>query len=161
MLGLDRDLTVLEGGLADRWNDKPVAEINGNDIHTVVQEVTKRGVPGGRRLKQGTTESLARSMFDCLSKFFSWLVEHRRVTSNPCTGVWRPKPNAARERVLTDDEIRRLWEVDNAYVKLLLITGQRRDEVASMTGMNSMVLCGQSLALARRIGGSTPCPCLR
>ena len=41
----------------------------------------------------------------------------------------------ARKRILSDDEIRSVWEVDGPYgaiLKLSLLTAQRRDKVASM-----------------------------
>jgi integrase len=62
-----------------------------------------------------------------------------RVAANPCTGVWRPGPPPARERVLTPAELRAFWaatdrvgEPFGAALKLLLLTGARRDEVAGM-----------------------------
>ena len=78
-------------------------------------------------------------MAAALGKLFSWATQHRLVTVNPCLGMYRPKPPSARHRVLTQDEIKSLWEACNdvAYpfgtvIKLLLITAQRRDEIAEM-----------------------------
>jgi integrase len=137
-LGLDPDGATIPKSLAERWSDKPVATVGGNDIHALVQEVKRRGVPGLRRRRDGPTEQQARSMFSTLSKFFAWLVAQRVIDTNPCAGVERPKPSPARERVLTDDEIRTLWSAcaDEGpfgdVVKVLLITGQRLQEVARM-----------------------------
>lgn len=54
-------------------------------------------------------------------------------------GMRRSKPSErARERILTDDEIRALWQhtegrgTFGAFVRMLLLTAQRRDTVASM-----------------------------
>ena len=51
----------------------------------------------------------------------------------------RPAKSTSRERVLADDEIQSIWNASTelgypfgTVVKLLLLTGQRRDEVASM-----------------------------
>ena len=74
-----------------------------------------------------------------LSKFFAWLLQHRRITSNPCIGVWKPSAPQARERVLTDTEIRLFWQATDdlgapfgPLLKLLLLTGQRLGEVSGM-----------------------------
>lgn len=74
-----------------------------------------------------------------LSKFFAWLLQHRRITSNPCVGVWKPSAPQARERVLTDTEIRWFWQAAGdlgapfgPLLKLLLLTGQRLGEVGGM-----------------------------
>jgi integrase len=141
LLGLrPGDLEVIRGGLAERWRDKPVVDIGAHDIHALVDEVRRRGVPGLERRREGTTESRARAMLACLSKFFAWLVAHRVVEKNPCAGVHRPDASPARDRVLSDDEIRWFWsaagevgEPFGALLKLLLLTGQRLNEVARMT----------------------------
>jgi integrase len=79
---------------------------------------------------------------------FSWLKRQRRVESNPCAGVHRPAGPEARDCVLTADEIRWFWRACESVdaplapgaprpfgllLKVLLLTGQRRNEVAGMT----------------------------
>jgi integrase len=134
------DLEPIHGGLAERWWHKPVGDITAHDIYLLMSDVRRRGVPGLTRRSKGMTESRARAMHACLSKFFSWLIQHQVVETNPCEGVRRPAASPARERVLTDDEIRWLWsacdqigEPFGALVKLLLATGQRLNEIARLT----------------------------
>lgn len=74
-----------------------------------------------------------------LGKFFAWLLQHRRVASNPSVGVWCPPPPQRRERVLTDAEIRWFWQAAGdlgtpfgPLLRLLLLTGQRLNEVGGM-----------------------------
>ena len=72
-------------------------------------------------------------------KFFNWAVERQMVSASPAAGIKAPGKEKSRDRVLSDDEIKAVW---NAFValgwpfgqafQLLLITGQRRDEVAKM-----------------------------
>src|SRR5215471_5299319 len=45
-LGLDGDGAVRPKGLCDRWHNKPVREITGDDIHHIIAETRKLGTPG-------------------------------------------------------------------------------------------------------------------
>jgi integrase len=132
-------LEVIRNGLADRWTDKPVASIDGHDIHGVIDEVRSAGVPGLERRSDKPTEARARAVFACLSKMFGWLAQHRRVEKNPCAGVHRPDASLARDRVLADGEVAKFWSAASAergcvstVLKLLLLTGCRLNEVAGM-----------------------------
>jgi integrase len=132
--------TLISGGLCERWSDKPIVEIDGHDIHGVVDETRRNGAPGLERRSDGPTEARARVMLSCLSKLFGWLVQHRRVGQNPCKEVHRPDASRARDRVLTDAEITKFWRATeaerkelSALLKLLLLTGCRLNEVAGMT----------------------------
>jgi integrase len=132
--------TRIKGGLCDRWNHKPIVEIDGHDIHSVIDETRRSGAPGLERRSDGPTDARARVMLSCLSKMFGWLVQHRRVSQNPCKDVHRPEASRARDRVLTDTEIVKFWRATNAerkelsaLLRLLLLTGCRLNEVAGMT----------------------------
>jgi integrase len=139
LLGLrPDDLELIPGGLSEQWADKPIADIDGHDIHTVVNETRERGAPGLARHSKGPTESWARSMFTCISTMFNWLVQNRRLERSPVNGVHKPAAPKARDRVLTDDEILKFWrasddtEIFGPLLKLLLLTGCRLNEVAGM-----------------------------
>jgi len=60
------------------------------------------------------------------------------VQHNPVIASLNPDTHAARERVLNDDELRRIWTacdglIDyNNIVRLLILTGQRRTEIGGM-----------------------------
>jgi integrase len=140
LLGLrPEDLTPIPKGLAERWGARPIAGIDGHDIHGLVDETRRSGAPGLERRAEGPTESRARAMLSCLSRMFRWLVQHRRVAQNPCAGVHRPDPPQARDRVLSNAEVIKFWAAAeaervevSALLKLLLLTGCRRNEVAGM-----------------------------
>ena len=138
-LGLNTDLEPFPKGLADRWRSKPVREIDAGDIHTLLDEVRDRGVPGRPRRADGPTESMARSMHFVVSSMFSWLRRRRRVDVNPVASVDRPDPPTARDRTLDDSEIAALWSAAEqlgapfgSIFQLLLLTGARLGEVARM-----------------------------
>jgi integrase len=127
------------GGLAERWADKPVARIDGHDIHAVIDEAYRTAVPGVTPHNPALSEARARGLHAGLSSLFGWLLRHRLVDHNPCTNVWRPPPSKPRDRVLSSDEIRALWHACDAIpapygaaTKLLLLLGARLNEVSAM-----------------------------
>jgi integrase len=137
--GKEGELELIPNGLAARWKGKAAAEIDGDDVHTLIDEVREKGTPGIERRNRKPSDPRARTMFAVLSKMFAWLVERRRIKTNPCTGVRKPKPPKARDRVLTDAEIKKFWQGCGELTKpfghalrLLLLTGCRLNEVASM-----------------------------
>ena len=138
-LGIDEDLKVISGGLAERWRDKPVAEIDAHDIFTLIEDVRHRGIPGRARRVEGTTDALAQVFHARLSSLFGWLQSRRRIKTNPVAGVAAPDGPAARDRVLSDLEVTALWRASDevgepfgAIFKLLLLTGCRLNEIAQM-----------------------------
>ncbi|HEU5274704.1 MAG TPA: integrase arm-type DNA-binding domain-containing protein, partial [Xanthobacteraceae bacterium] len=132
--------TVIKNGLADRWRDRDVATLNDSDLYTVVDEARRTGVPGLKRRRDSVSDTMGRALAAALSRFFSWQVEHRQITVNPAVGMFKPDAPEARDRVLSPSELRWFWTgceaVGNPFapvLKLLLLTGCRRDEVADMT----------------------------
>jgi integrase len=72
-----------------------------------------------------------------LSAMFNWAVREGFDIANPVFGTNRPAEPKSRERVLTDIEIAEIWSAcrddDHGHIiKLLTLTGQRRDEVGGM-----------------------------
>jgi integrase len=143
LLGLrpvaDGGVKLIPKGLADRWQGRSIGEIDGDDIHGIIDETREQGVPGLERRAKGPSEARARIMFAALSSMFAWLIERRCVTQNPCVGVHRPAPLPARDRVLTRAEVVKFWRAADAErvevgaaLKLLLLTGGRLSEVADM-----------------------------
>ena len=130
---------VIKGGLAAIWAAKPVSDIDGHDIHTVVDEARRHGIPGLARRNSGTSEARGRKMHAALSVLFRWLLQRRKVAANPCVGVWSPHAPPSRERVLSEAEIRIFWRgcerlgpPYGALFQLLLLTGCRLNEVTGM-----------------------------
>jgi integrase len=130
---------VIKGGLADTWRDKPLGSIDGHDIHSVVDEARKLGIPGLEKRNKAVSDARGRKMHSGLSNFFRWAQRQRKVSVNPVQGVWNPGAPPARERVLNDAEIKKFWlateqvrEPVTALLKVLLLTGQRLAEVNEM-----------------------------
>jgi integrase len=90
----------------------------------MVQEIAERYPVAANR-------ALAR-----LNALMNWAVAEDLMPSNPMLGLKRPTVEAPRERVLSDTELREVWQASDGLgypagelIKLLILTGQRRDEV--------------------------------
>jgi integrase len=101
------------------------------DIGRITDRMTGRGVTIG-----------ASRTFEIVRKMFNWALEKGLIEQNPCLGMKKPFQTRRRERVLSTDEIRAVWNGladasisrDGQHVlKLCLITGQRLGEVAGMS----------------------------
>lgn len=74
-----------------------------------------------------------------LRKLFNWCLDRGKVEASPMTGTKAPTREKARDRVLSPNEVTRLVAACRAepypfgpYTLMLLITAQRRGEVANM-----------------------------
>jgi integrase len=69
--------------------------------------------------------------------FFKFCVRRRYITASPMDGMQMPK-HTPRDRVLTDAEIKAIWNatgddrIFSNIVRMLLLTGQRRGEIANL-----------------------------
>ena len=72
-----------------------------------------------------------------LSAFFGWAIGEGVIEANPVINTNKSCEGRGRERVLTDDELVAVWNAAPAsdygrIIKLLILTGQRRDEIANL-----------------------------
>jgi integrase len=81
----------------------------------------------------------ANNALAAIRKFFNWCFERGVIVSNPCNGIKKPAKSETRDRVLSDEELRSIWEASDTIgypfgtmVQLLMLTAQRRNEVATM-----------------------------
>jgi integrase len=88
----------------------------------------------------GGTPIEANRALAAVRKLFNWALSRDIIAVSPCTGVKPPSAENARDRVLTDDELRLVWQAAEQMgypfgpvVQMLVLTGQRRDEVRKMT----------------------------
>jgi integrase len=73
-----------------------------------------------------------------LSAFWTWAIAEGLTEQSPVTGTAKAEVSSSRDRVLTPDELRRLWHAltDNRFseiFRLLLLTACRRDEIGNLT----------------------------
>ena len=107
--------------------DRLVATISKADIRRLIET------------KEDTHPAAARTLFESLRPFFKWCVERDLIAVSPMNDLSPPPIPEARDRVLTDAEIKAFWKSAyqmgypfEPFYKLLLLTAQRRDEVAGL-----------------------------
>jgi integrase len=112
-----------------RWGRRPISSITRGDVRGLLDKLIADGAP-----------ITANRCFSLVRKFFNWAAEHEIVATSPCAGLRPPTTETTRDRVLTDPELRQVWQTADkmggpfgAIVKLLILTGQRRGEIAGLT----------------------------
>lgn len=121
--------TIVNRDFIPRWKDRQLDQVKRKDILEVVDEAMARGSPYA-----------AHHAWAHCRRLYNWAIARGLVESSPCDRV-RPKDiigeKVPRQRVLTDTEIARVWnaagELDypfGPFYRLLMVTGQRRTEVA-------------------------------
>src|SRR5262249_56066121 len=70
-------------------------------------------------------------------RVFSWAVAEDLLKSSPLDGLMKPHPEQSRDRILSDDELARVWRAADKYafgdmVRMAILTGQRPGEVSGM-----------------------------
>ena len=80
-----------------------------------------------------------RNVFAVLRSFLRWAVKEDYLASDPTVYVTPPKPPKDRDRVLTEAEVKAILQAMQSlsypwkqFYQLLLLTGQRREEVAGL-----------------------------
>ncbi|HVJ76953.1 MAG TPA: tyrosine-type recombinase/integrase [Hyphomicrobium sp.] len=106
---------------------------------TLVSDISKSDITTLIDNKERITKSGARQVFNAIRPFFKWCASRELIPFDPMDGMTPPEPSEARERILNPDELAQVWEaLDHtglpygAFYKLLILTLQRRDEVAGM-----------------------------
>ncbi len=119
---------ILDREVVAHWRGRHLAEIGRADVHELLDGVVDRGSP-----------VMANRVLAALRKMCAWAVDRGIIAASPCSGIKAPTAERSRDRVLSDDELRGVWTACDAIgwpfgalVKILLLTGARRDEVGKM-----------------------------
>ena len=103
-----------------------LSQIDRRKVATLLGEIETNSGPFAR--------NRARS---ALSSLFNWCIQEGLLETNPVVGTRKADEGGSRERVLTQDELRKLWRAldDGPFgniFRLLLLTGQRRNEIGKL-----------------------------
>jgi len=122
------DERILKADLLPKWRNRKAHEIKRADVLALLDAIVDRGAP----VMANRTRAL-------VSKIFNFGIKRGVVEVNPAAGVENPGHEHQRDRVLSEDEIRILWntlESEQARVaaifRLGLLTAQRRSEILGM-----------------------------
>jgi integrase len=118
---------ILLRELAD-WQHRPIRDITRRDVLDVLDGAVDRGSPYAANRLLAYTRTM-----------FGWALERGIVDASPVANVRAPHKERSRDRVLSDDELAAIWNACDGLgwpwrdlVRLLIVTGQRRSEVARM-----------------------------
>jgi integrase len=110
-------------------NERPINEIRRSHVVFILDGLTASGAT------IGVNRALA-----AVKKLFAWCVDRGTIEINPVAGLKAPAKEVSRDRVLTDDELRAYWAAAETegfpfaqFAQVLVLTGQRRGEVAGMS----------------------------
>jgi integrase len=119
---------LLRNHVLSRWRCRFVQDLRRRDVLDLLDAVVADVSP-----KTGN------SVFAALRKMLNWCVERDIIAASPCAGVRKPAQEIARDRVLSDSELVLVWKAAEtigapfgSLIMLLMLSGQRRDEVAGM-----------------------------
>ncbi len=124
-LGIIRPLRKL----ITRWGTLPVSQIGPKEIIDLLDEIVDSGAPVS-----------ANRTYSVLRRFFRWCVERHLIANNPAAVVRKPSKEESRSRNLSDEELREVWLATGRmdwpfgpFIRMAMLTGQRRNEIAGMT----------------------------
>jgi len=94
------DTRILNVDVLPYWRSRSVRELTRRDVRALLERVSDRGAP-----------IMANRVLAVVRKMLNFAVEHDWIDANPAGHIKRPGEEASRERVLTDDETRRIWRL--------------------------------------------------
>jgi integrase len=125
-----RTYVEVERYLRKRWSplhDRPLDSITRRDIASRLEEI---------RVDHGPISANRARTY--LGSAFTWAMRQGLTEANPVLGTEPPAAETASARVLTPAELTIIWRICGkagefgTIVRLLMLTGQRREEVAGM-----------------------------
>lgn len=115
----------LELHILPKWRDRKIAEIKRGDVRDLIE-----GIEG---------DILPNRVLTVVRTVFRFALGRDWIDASPAEGIAKPKDETERDRFLNMGEAKRVWDATallgypfGPYLRALLLTGQRRTEVASM-----------------------------
>ena len=111
------------------WGKRPINSITQRDVIDLLDSIVDRGGVGAQ----------ANRVLATIRRLFNWAIERGLINRSPTDRVKAPVPETPRDRVLNDSELALLLRATDQlgfpfgpYIKYLILTGARREEVAGM-----------------------------
>ena len=126
---------ILTTHLLPQCVDMPISSITKRDIIDVLDNI-----------KDEASAGMAERVRLYASAMFNWAASEDIIDVPPTYALKAQAKIQSRERVLSDDEVRAVWKACGEYrrgessygpfIRMLIITGQRRSEIAAMCRQN-------------------------
>jgi integrase len=119
------------------WGNREITEIKRIDVAILLTKIKTGKIRGGNGQRIGSP-TMANAVLAQISKLFNWYAARSDEYVSPIVKGMLDKKDKpkARDRVLTDDELRLLWPLLNdtygAVIKCALLTAQRFHKVSTM-----------------------------
>jgi len=98
--GWKEEERVLNVEVLPSWKDRSVKELTRRDVRALVAPIVDRGSP-----------IMANRVLAVVRRMLNYGIRNDWLDANPASLIDKPGREVSRERVLTDDEIRRLWRL--------------------------------------------------
>ena len=119
---------ILNKDVLPAIGSKPMKAVSKRDVQAVVDAVVARGA-----------EVQANRTLDVMNRVLNWAVKKELIDVSPARNIEPPGTETDRARWLEGSELRKVWQACGGMgypfgplIRLLILTGQRRDEVAHM-----------------------------
>lgn len=118
---------VSVGYMLPKLKTKPMPAITRADLQAVLDAIPAR------------QKATRQQVYAYMSILWRWTLERGDIDENPVPSMAKPKGSTPRDRVLADTELASVWQATEAlraplgaFYRALILTGQRREEVAGM-----------------------------
>jgi len=119
--------SILRKHLRPKLGTRSLPSIKGSEIVAIIDDIP------------GQSAALRRNVFAVARRLMRWAKGRGMIKKNPLEGFEVPTAARSRDRVLSDAELKLIWDASEdigiaftGLVRLLLLTGQRREEVAAL-----------------------------
>ena len=110
------------------WGDRQIRSIATADVIRLVNGIDDRGAG-----------VMANRILQLLGRLFAWAIGQKVIDANPAAGIKLLHKEKSRDRVLDDRELAGVWRASSElawpwspFVRLAILLGQRRSEIAAM-----------------------------
>jgi integrase len=121
-------IRFIKNHILPAFGDRAARDITRKDVIKLLEQI-----------KSSSRPSAANHVLVILRRMYNWAIEQDELEVNPCLNIKKPVAVKERERVLSKNEIHSFWqacdEIGYPYgplCKLLLLTGQRCNEIARL-----------------------------
>jgi integrase len=120
---------IIESEIVPAWGRRPISSISKRDVIALADKIVDRGSP-----------IMANRVFETARRLFTWCCDRGLLEVSPCDRVKLPSPEPTRDRVHNDFELGLILRAADGlnyphgpFIKTLVLTGQRRQEVAKLS----------------------------